>query len=178
VSAEVSEARATGRHPNWGALPPKAELERMFLGGMSYAQIAKRYGVGRPQTVLTTMKRRARREGTPWPLKRDNHIYRQQRRLSSHPRWDSVTTVMIRAEIHDACKNLGITKRDIIRRSGVGERTIYQVSSGARDRISRTTAHKIMAAIEQLEQSVGRGDNTAGTSEQRSSLGRIAGGKT
>lgn len=137
-----------------GRLPGKADLEREFLAGATYAQLARKYGVQHPQTVLTTMKRRARREGTRWPLKRDSHLFRQ--RLSSvcsETRWDGITAVMVRAEILEAVKTLGVTRREIARRSGVGERTVYEVSTGVRQRISRATAQRIMRAIEALEKS-------------------------
>lgn len=126
-------------------LPGKAQLEREFLAGASYADLARKYGVGRPETVLSTMKRRARRDGTPWPLQKSH------RRLRSANRWDGITAMMIKAEINEAVENLGITKREISRRSGVGERTVYEISTGTRTRIARATAEKIMSVIEQFE---------------------------
>lgn len=130
-------------------LPGKAQLEREFLAGASYADLARKYGVGSARTVLITMKRRARRDGTPWPL------VKQPRRhglVCSLNRWDGITAMMIKAEINEAVATLpGLTKREIARRSGVGERTVYEISTGTRTRISRATAERIMVAIELSE---------------------------
>lgn len=137
------------RHPHWGALPDKRTLEAEFVRGETYGQLGRKYGV-RPQTVLSTMKRRALRDGTAWPLKQGSPRLRLQRQLND-PRWDSVSALLIRGELDESCATYGVTLRGIACLARVGERTVYEVHAGSRARISRATAHKLMAAIESIE---------------------------
>jgi hypothetical protein len=160
IVTDTTEVRPT-RHPNWGSLPGKVALENEFLRGATYAQLGRKYGV-RPQTVLGTMKRRAKRAGTPWPLKQGTHLHQQRLgRVCGETRWDSITASMIRLELDNAIKTMpDVTLRRIAARAKVGERTVYETHSGARPRISRKTAQKIMRVIEALEMSHQR-DTTA-----------------
>lgn len=150
------------RHPNHGALPGKAELERLYVQErLSFAQIAARYGVQK-KTVYNTMKRRAERAGTPWPLKATQPGWRRRAaQKHSEVRWDGVTAMMVRAEIAHCRETLGVPLKRIIELSGVSQDTVWQISCGVRKRISRATAHKIMGAIEQLEVSYGAGRNVS-----------------
>lgn len=132
-------------------LPDKADLEREYIAGESFDSLAKKYGVRR-KTVYNTMKLRAERAGTRWPLKAGRQDAQRLRRIAQERRHDSITARMIRAELHEfAQQPYRLTVREIARRAGVHPTTVSQIRTGARDRCARSTAEAIMAVIERAE---------------------------
>lgn len=130
-------------------LPDKATLEKIYVvEGLSFAEIAARYDV-KPKTVYNTMKLRAQKAGTTWPLKQGRRPDWRHRAASK--RWDSVTAVMVRAEIREFCTKTGTTRRELAAMAGLTKGTVEQISCGSLTRISRQTAEKVMAAIEAAE---------------------------
>lgn len=132
-------------------LPDKDDLEREYLAGASFDSLAAKYGVRR-KTVYNTMKLRAQKAGTRWPLKQGTMSEQALRRRAQRQRHDSITTVMIKAELVEFAEQpYAIPVREIARRAGVHPTTISQIRTGARDRCARSTAEAIMAVIEEVE---------------------------
>ncbi|MEY2434762.1 MAG: hypothetical protein QOC92_4487 [Acidimicrobiaceae bacterium] len=131
------------RHPNWGKLPPHAD--RLFADGMSYAALGARYGLS-ASTVRQTLKSRARRAGAPWPAERSVVP------SSARPR-DTVSSLLIRAEVAEVCVKRDVTKRDVAKRAGISVSTLYK--SGRR-RVDRLTAERVMVAVAAIESRRGK----------------------
>lgn len=137
-------------------LPDKQTLEREYLAGASFLQLGEKYGVTK-KVVYNTMVRRARRAGTPWPLKQRDPRWREKAaKKHSIERHDSVTAVMVRLEILDIQTKTGVTKAAIAKAAGVSPSAITDIVTGRRARIKRTTAAAIMAEIERLEKAHNR----------------------
>ncbi len=132
-------------------LPDKARLERLYVEeGLSFREIGERYGVP-AKTVYNCMVRRSRKAGTPWPLKQGQPGWG---RRMGRKRWDSVTAVMVRAEILLCVERYGVTQLDIDRLAGLNHNACQRITCrgpSASKRISRMTAQKIMGAIEAIE---------------------------
>lgn len=140
------------RHPNWGKLPDKDTLERMYVQqGLSYKQIGEKYGVPK-KTVYNTMVRRAKRAGTPWPLKMSRPDWKvKAAKKHSREFWDGVNPMMVRAEIVHASETYKISIAELGELAGVCRSTMYAVAGGRKASMSRESAHKVIAAIEKLE---------------------------
>lgn len=139
-------------HPH-AKLPDKATLERLYVQkGLSMQQIAQKYGVQK-KTVYNTMKRRAERAGTPWPLKMGRPGWRQRAgRKHGEVHWDSVPTLMLRAEIRECRETYKVTHKVIAKHAGLPKGTIDQVAAPKGvARVSRKTATKIMKGVVAVE---------------------------
>lgn len=137
-------------HPHQ-KLPEKAALEREYMAGASYAQLAEKYGVRR-KTVYNTMALRARKAGTPWPLKQGRPGWERKKAETRGRTIDSITASMIRAELQEMRHQpWRILLAQVALESGVSYGTVMQISSGHRKRVTRRVAEAIMAVIERHE---------------------------
>lgn len=132
-------------------LPGKTALEREYVAGASFAELAEKYGVN-TKTVNNTMRLRAKKAGTTWPLKQGRPGW-EKRKANKHAEraWDSVTAKMIRLELQDIRALTGVTLEAIATEAGVSQTTVWQIHSGRRERCARSTAEKIMVVVERLE---------------------------
>lgn len=137
--------------PAHAILPPKAELERLYVvQGLSYAEIGEKYGVP-PKTVYNCMVRRARKAGSPWPLKKGRPGWGTR---MGRKRWDSITAQMVRAEVLYCVERYPVSQVRINELAGLPRGAVHRITcSGpsASKRISRQTAAKIMEAVEAIE---------------------------
>lgn len=139
-------------HPH-AKLPDKATLERLYVReNLSFKEIGDRYGVTK-KVVYNNMKRRADKAGTAWPLKQQRPDWRARAaKKHSEGRWDSVTTIMLRAEIRECRETYGVTSDRIAELAGLHPSIIDTIAApNGRKRVSRTTAEKVMRGVTQVE---------------------------
>lgn len=136
------------RHPNWGALPPAAELRRIYLAGnLSLDQLAKKYGTRR-NSVYNKLRRHAQANDLSWPLKR---ALPGSHRRGALRRWDAVRTDLLRDEIVRCRWEHGVTYIAIAERANLAPNHLYQITSGLMTRVSRPIAERLAAAIDQID---------------------------
>lgn len=134
-------------------LPDARTLRRLYVvDGLSFREIAARYGLSKPDAVRLTMRRDAAANGWEWPAKQSRPGW-QQRKAASVSRvvHDGVVAVMIRAEILECCRTRRVTVAELAEVSGVSSGELHRILSERRTRISRRTAQKIMDAIVSFE---------------------------
>lgn len=142
---------AAPHHMPHAKLPDQATLLSLYLkDDLSFAEIGERYGVA-PKTVWSTMRRRQIRAAGQWPLKsrRPNNYVRVG--MKQRKRLDSITAEMVKHEINHAVATLPTQKKIIAELSGVSAFSVGRIANGHYERITRTTAERIMRAIEKLE---------------------------
>ena len=110
---------ATARNLRHAKLPGKEALEAEYLAGASFSELAEKYGVN-TKTVNNTMRLRAQKAGTTWPLKQGRPGW-ERRKAKKHAEraHDSITAKMIRYELQDIQALTGVSLREIAERSGV-----------------------------------------------------------
>jgi transposase len=138
-------------------LPDWHTLRRLYVQqDLSLTQIGQRYGVP-AKTVYNNMSRRAKKHGYPWPLKQPVEGWqRRQTAKIAQARWDSVSTVLLRAELRECSERFGVTFVELAARAGMSRQQIHAITGGFVPRVSRRTCERLMGAVLAVEDE--RGD--------------------
>jgi len=138
--------------------PEYAVIRELYMyQNMSYRDIGERFNVD-----VASVYRRAKNEA----IKRDHEwpmvpVRAHTQGRAGRARCDSVDARMVKAELEEAAESLSMQYKDIAVKAGLHPQLVYNLTAGIRTRIARSTAEKIMTAIQELETAKNRRDNAA-----------------
>lgn len=133
-------------------LPPRRKLRRLYVAeNRSIKSIADEYGVTY-RSVLNTLKRDARIDDEPWPLKQVGRgEWKRRKSEAIRAGRDEVLAILVVAEIREALIKYHLTQHQFAALSGISQSQLSRLLATANRYTRRATALKVEAAVRDLE---------------------------
>lgn len=128
--------------PYRNKLPPFDELLKLWQGGMSYSDLAIKYGVGRA-TIPRKLRNGSRSRGLPWPLPDPEHQAKRTR--GAHTQ--TVDALGVRLALQEYACTKTESWMDFSRRTGLNYTWLMDIRMGRKQRVRKPHAARILQAV-------------------------------